>query len=142
MESNQILIIVLLIGALFLFISPTLIWPNLGRTPYFIHPTAVDDPVPEEEIIAYEDLPPTAQEAFDGAKNRLYSGRDDEAIGVFQNYEFVEYQGQTHAVGLAHEDGAWAAERLIQLAMWISGTLMLGFTAYRYLESNKRVDPK
>lgn len=147
MNRGRIGWIVLFLMAVSLFTAPFLIWSNHVENPHYIHPepAAVTPPsgtTPGSQVIAYDDLPPSAKEVFDesldGTSPRLDPVRDGDVIQVFREYEYVEANGRLYRVPVEHDDG-WGASTFTGY-VWIGGSILLAAAAYQYLQAERRRD--
>lgn len=87
---------VLIVLGLAMLAHPLFLWPHYGQTPYGLGDVEqVSGETDSEATIAYEELPPKAQAAFDDARNEddedLWSGEDERALAAL-----IEYVPWTH----------------------------------------------
>ena len=95
--------------AVVLAVAPVLVWPNYGQTPWTVEVSPAQDP-DDADVVAYENLSPTEQRAFEEARGdgsaTVYVENDD-GVRSFQTHGYVRYEGETYAVSSTHADGAW-----------------------------------
>lgn len=139
--------VVLLLMAVSVYAAPLLAWSDEIENPHYIYPepaevTPSSGPTPGSQVVAYDDLPPSAKAVFDasldGTSPPMEPARDEDVIQVFWQYEYVEKHGQLYRVDHEHADG-WGTSASTGY-LWIGGTMLLAAAAYQYLQAERRID--
>lgn len=102
--------VLLALVGLALLAHPLYLFPHHGQSSVFVHQFEERGTErPGGEVVAYDDLPPAAQEVIDAAQAGesplLWQGDDERAVDALENAEYLERGGTYYAYDLAHRGG-------------------------------------
>lgn len=107
MNARSVGVVLALVG-LTLVAHPLYLFPHHGETSYYLSNVETVGEQPSAETVAYEDLPPVAQDRFDaeldGFTEGIWTGEHAAAYEAFSDHEYVEYEGEYYEYRLRSAD--------------------------------------
>lgn len=125
MNARSVGLVLAFVGLL-VIVHPLYLFPHHGENLYHLSDVeAVGDTPPGDETVAYEELPPVAQDRFeaelDGHSAGVWSGEHAAAYEAFSSHEYVQYGGDYYQYRFRGADNFGAS--LIGIARMLLSTL-------------------
>lgn len=136
MNARSVGVVLTLVGLL-VVAHPLYLFPHHGENLHHLSKVeAVGDTPPGEETVAYEELPPVAQDRFeaelDGHSDGVWSGEHAAAYEAFSSHEYVRYEGDYYQYqfrSAGRLDGAGAIFRMVLSTLGVIALVVGVFVA-------------
>ncbi|WP_115862645.1 hypothetical protein [Halorussus litoreus] len=129
MNVRSVGLVLALVGLL-VVAHPLYLFPHHGENLYHLSAVeTVGDTPPGEETIAFEELPPVAQDRFDagldGHSGRVWSGEHAAAYDAFAGHEYVAYKGEYYEYQFRSAGVLDGASSILRMVLSTLGVIAL-----------------
>jgi hypothetical protein len=136
MNARSVGVLLAVVG-LALVAHPLYLFPHHGETAHFVSSVEEVGEQASDETVAYDDLPPVAQDRFeegldDGYSENVWSGEHAAAYEALAEHEYVTYRGASYRYefrGVDILDGASGIFRMLLSVLGVVALVTGGFAA-------------
>jgi hypothetical protein len=137
-----------LLGLFALGVTPGSIYqPHYGEEAYDFGVEPFAGTPPEDAVVAYEDLPAAAQEAFDEAQPSGYATmwvderESNESVRALDSHEYVRYRGEYYRLVAVHADRINLGPTVGYVFTILGGTILAFGLLALYFDSLRPLTP-